>query len=105
MARPKAQYARSCILCLSTLPRHLTPPPHYANGLCEKHYRQQHRRKTQCKADGCTTRLNKGGRQSRQGYCRWHEPLLLKEPVRTPDAIARTLDKFRSQITPSQEGL
>ncbi|WP_314191274.1 HNH endonuclease [uncultured Arthrobacter sp.] len=81
----------------------MTPPPHYANGLCEKHYRQQRRQKPQCKADGCSARLEAG--HSRQGYCRWHEPLLLREPIRTPEAINRTLDKFLSQITPTQEGL
>lgn len=102
MARPKAKYGRSCLVCLSTLPRHITPPPHYANGLCEKHYRAQQRKKPQCKAGGCTVRLNRG--HSRQGYCRWHEPLLLKEPLRSPEAITKTLEKFRSQITPNAEG-
>lgn len=102
MARPKAQHGRHCLLCLSILPRHIAPPPHYANGLCEKHYRQQLRKKPQCKADDCRARLNAG--HSRQGYCRWHEPLLLKEPLRTPGAIAKTLDKFRSEITPSLDG-
>jgi hypothetical protein len=85
------------------LPRHQRPPAHYANGLCEKHYRQEQRKKPQCKADGCGARLSPT--HSRQGYCRMHEARLLQEPTRTPEAIARTLDKFRSQITPSRTGL
>lgn len=102
MARPKAQYERKCSICMSTLPRHQRPGRHYANGFCEKHYKQEQRKKPQCNATGCGARLQKG--HSRQGYCRVHEPLLLKEPRRKPDAIARTLDKFLSGITPSRSG-
>lgn len=94
MARPKAQYQRRCTTCVSTLPRHIAPPAHYANGLCEKHYRQQLRQKPQCKADGCSTRLDRG--QSRQGYCRRHDHLLLKVPLRSTEAVERTLMKFAS---------
>ncbi|WP_043434220.1 hypothetical protein [Arthrobacter sp. I3] len=68
-----------------------------------KHYRREQRKKPQCSADGCGARLQSG--HSRQGYCRMHEPLLLKEPLRTPEAIGRTLDKFRSQILPARSGL
>lgn len=102
MARPKAKFERSCTACISTLPRHEKPGKHYADGMCEKHYRQAQRKKPQCSADGCKARLNRG--HSRQGHCRWHEPLLLQEPLRTPMAIAKTLDKFLSQITPSLDG-
>lgn len=103
MARPKSLVPRSCLLCLVTLPRHIKPPPHYADGLCEKHYKQEQRKLPQCKADGCGARLKP--KQSRQGYCRMHEPLLLQEPIRKPEAIARTLEKFLAGITPSREGL
>jgi len=34
-----------------------------------------------------------------------HEHLLLKEPARKPEAIARTLDKFVSEIAPRLSGL
>lgn len=103
MARPKDRFGRRCLVCMATLPRHVKPPAHYANGLCEKHYRQELRKKPQCKASGCGTRLKTG--QSRQGYCRTHEHLLLKEPLRTAEAAARTMDKFLAQITPSRTGL
>lgn len=103
MARPKARYQRGCLVCISTLPRSAPKPVHYADGLCEKHYRQEHRKKPQCAASGCGARLKTG--QSRQGYCRMHEHLLLKEPVRTPEAVARSRDKFLSAITPSRSGL
>ena len=103
MARPKSLVPRSCLLCLVTLERHLKPPPHYAGGLCEKHYKQEQRKLPQCKADSCGARLKP--KQSRQGYCRMHEPLLLQEPIRKPEAIARTLDKFLAGITPSRDGL
>lgn len=103
MARPKALVARSCLLCRVTLPRHQKPPPHYAEGLCEKHYRQKQRKLPQCKADTCGARLKP--KQSRQGYCRKHEHLLLKEPVRTAVAMERTMEKFLANITPTQDGL
>lgn len=103
MARPKSVVPRSCLLCKVTMPRHIKPPPHYAEGLCEKHYRQKLRKLPLCKAAGCRTRLKP--KQSRQGYCRMHEPLLLQEPIRKPEAIARTLEKFLAGITPSREGL
>lgn len=103
MARPKAKYQRSCTLCMSTLPRHVKPGQHYADGLCEKHYRQEQRKLPQCEATDCGARLKPN--QSRQGHCRMHEPLLLQEPIRKPDAIARTQDKFLAGITPSREGL
>lgn len=103
MARPKARVPRSCLLCLVTLPRHIKPPPHYADGLCEKHYKQEQRKLPQCNADGCGARLKE--KQSRQGYCRMHEPLLLQEPIRKPEAIARTLEKFLAGITPDGEGI
>lgn len=102
MARPKAQYGRGCLICISTLPRQQRGS-HYANGLCERHYRREQRKKPQCNAADCTARLRPT--HSRQGYCRMHEPLLLKEPLRKPEAIARTLDKFLSGITPSRSGL
>lgn len=103
MARPKAKYQRSCTVCMSTLPRHETPRPHYAIGLCEMHYRREQRKKPQCAAADCGARLELG--HSRQGHCREHEPLLLQEPIRKPEAIARTLEKFLSGITPSRAGL
>ncbi|MDP9885483.1 hypothetical protein J2W21_003006 [Sinomonas atrocyanea] len=37
-------------------------------------------------------------KDSRQGYCRRHDHLLLKEPHRTPDAIEKTQNKFVAQI-------
>jgi hypothetical protein len=103
MARPKAQYQRSCLVCISTLPRHERPRPHYANGLCEMHYRREERKRPQCRAEGCGARLKAA--HSRQGFCRMHEPLLLQQPIRKPEAIARTLDKFLSGVTPSRTGL
>jgi len=103
MPRPKDQFRRSCLVCIATNPRYLPPNPHYAKGLCEKHYRQEQRKKPKCKAAGCTTRLVPG--YSREGYCRMHEPLLLVEPIRTPEAMRRTLDKFVRQITPTRDGL
>lgn len=103
MARPKALRQRSCLLCLVTLPRYEKPPVHYADGLCEKHYRQEQRKLPKCKADGCNARLK--ANQSRQGYCRMHEPLLLKEPIRSSEAIGRTLEKFVAGITPTRDGL
>lgn len=103
MARPKAKYKRSCTVCMSTLPRHEKPGHHYADGLCEKHYRQEQRKLPQCEATGCGARLKP--KQSRQGHCRMHEPLLLQEPIRKPHATARTLATFVAGITPSSEGL
>jgi hypothetical protein len=103
MARPKAKYERRCTVCISTLPRHEKPGKHYADGKCEKHYRQELRKKPLCKASGCGTRLKAG--HSRLGHCRMHEPLLLQEPLRTAEAVAATLDTFLSKITPSRTGL
>ncbi|WP_284991021.1 HNH endonuclease [Arthrobacter sp. efr-133-TYG-120] len=88
---------------MSTLPRHEKPRPHYANGLCEMHYRQERRKKPECKAADCKARLKPA--HSRQGYCRMHEHLLLKEPLRKPEAIDRTLDNFLAGITPTLSGL
>lgn len=34
-----------------------------------------------------------------------HEPLLLNEPLRTAEAMARTMNKFIGEISPSREGL
>lgn len=82
MARPKAKYQRSCTVCMSTLPRHETPRPHYANGLCEMHYRREQRKKPQCAAADCGARLEPG--HSRQGHCREHEPLLLQDLGKIP---------------------
>ena len=103
MARPKDKFGRRCVLCMTTLPRHIAPPPHYANGLCEKHYRRARRKLPKCQAAGCGARLSKG--HSRQDYCRKHEHLLLKEPIRTVEAMSRTMEKFLANITPSREGL
>lgn len=103
MARPKAKLGRSCVVCMSTLKRHVAPRPHYANGLCEMHYRKAQRKKPECQAAGCGARLAKG--HSRQGHCRMHEPLLLNEPIRTAEAMARTMDRFVGEISPSREGL
>lgn len=103
MARPKDTFQRSCLDCIVTNLRHQKPGAHYAKGLCEKHYRQQQRKMDKCNAARCGTRLKVG--QSRQGFCRTHEPLLLKEPIRTPEAIARTLERFVAQISPSRTEL
>lgn len=96
MVRPRDEFPRSCLRCLATNKRHVPPRRNYARGLCEKHYRQEHRKKPKCKAAGCTTRLVPG--YSREGYCRMDEPLLLVEPIRTPEAMRRTLDKFRDRL-------
>lgn len=90
MARPKAKYQRSCTVCMSTLPRHEKPRPHYADGLCEMHYRREQRKKPKCAATECGARLDPA--HSRQGHCRLHEPLLLREPsVLAPSIRARVL--------------
>lgn len=100
MARPKARYARVCLECLQ-LPRDQRRP-HHARGMCRTHHRAWLRRKPECKADGCGSRLI-SKTDSRQGYCRKHDHLLLKEPLRTADAITRTLNKFVSQVVPDTD--
>lgn len=65
--------------------------------MCQAHHRAWLRTKPECKAVGCGGRLI-GKTDSRQGYCRKHEHLLLEEPLRTVDAIDRTLNKFVSQL-------
>jgi hypothetical protein len=96
MARPKAQYPRGCTVCRSTLPRHEWRP-HKAHGRCEMHYRQWLRTLDVCKADDCGGHLIEP-KGSRQGYCRRHDHLLLKVPMRSADAVERTLHKFASQV-------
>lgn len=71
--------------------------PHKAKGMCGAHHRAWLRTKPACRADGCGGRIvNKS--DSRQGYCRKHDHLLLKEPLRSADAIERTLNLFVSQL-------
>lgn len=101
MARPKDRYPRGCLVCKSTLPRSEWRP-HKAKGMCETHHRAWLRTKPKCKADGCDGRLVNPS-DSRQGYCRKHDHLLLKEPLRTADAIERTLNKFVSQLVADTE--
>lgn len=66
------------------------------------HLRAFNRTKPKCKATGCGVRLI-SKTDSRQGYCRRHEHLLLKEPLRTVDAIERTLNKFVGQLVADVE--
>lgn len=97
MARPKARYPRGCIVCKSTRPRSEWKP-HKGLGRCDTHYRQLLRALPMCKYDGCKVRLGVKPKDSRQGYCRRHDHLLLHEPHRTADAIEKTRNKFASQI-------
>lgn len=97
MARPKARYQRGCIECLSTRPR-AERKPHKARGMCDTHYRAWKRTLPMCKHEECQVRLGLKPKDSRQGYCRRHDHLLLKEPHRTADAIEKTRNKFVSQI-------
>lgn len=96
MARPKARYSRGCLVCKSTLPR-AQWRPHKAKGMCGTHHRAWLRTKPQCKDSGCERRIV-SKTDSRMGYCRVHDYLLLKEPIRSADAIERTLNKFVSQL-------
>lgn len=95
MGRPKARYPRTCLEC-KQLPR-AQRRPHKAKGMCEAHHRAWLRTKPECKAVGCRVHIINTS-DSRQGYCRKHDHLLLKEPLRTADSIERTLNKFASQL-------
>lgn len=97
MARPKALYPRGCVVCKSTRPR-AEWKPHKARGMCDTHYRAWKRTLPMCKHDGCQGRLGLKPKDSRQGYCRKHDYLLLGEPHRTADAIEKTRNKFVAQI-------
>lgn len=70
--------------------------------MCATHHRAWLRTKDECKADGCGNRLVSKS-DSRQGYCREHDHLLLKEPLRTADAVERTLNRFASQLVADVE--
>lgn len=98
MARPKDKYKRGCLVCRSILPRHEPGGSHHAKGLCRKHYDEWKQTKPLCNEAGCTVRLGLKPNDSRQGYCRLHDWLLLGEPHRKPEAIELTLAKFVAQI-------
>lgn len=102
MARPKDEYQRGCTVCRSTLPRHERGGDHHSRGMCRKHYDEWKATKPLCKQGGCTVRIGLKAHDSRQGYCRLHDHLLLGEPHRKPEAIELTLNKFASQIAPRQ---
>lgn len=97
MARPKDRYKRRCVECWSETPQVYRMATHRVIQ-CEKHYRRWLRTKPTCRHDGCNVRLGLKPKDSRQGYCRLHDHLLLKEPHRTADAIEKTRNKFVSQI-------
>lgn len=61
------------------------------------HYRQWLRTLPVCRADGCGGHLT-DPKGSRQGYCRWHEHLLLQEPIRTAAAVELTRNRFVEQV-------
>lgn len=98
MARPKDRYQRGCSVCRSTLPRHERGGDHHSRGMCRKHYDQWKATKPFCKQAGCSARIGLTANDSRQGYCRQHDHLLLGEPHRKPAAIEMTLNKFVAQI-------
>lgn len=97
MGRPKARYRRVCLVCKSTKPRS-ERRPHKARGMCDSHYRAWLRTLPVCKENGCQVRLGLAPQDSRNGYCRWHDHLLLKEPRRTGRAVNSTLEGFVSKI-------
>lgn len=65
--------------------------------MCASHHRAWLRTKPACKKAGCGNRLI-SKTDSRQGHCRLHDHLLLREPFRSADAVERTLNKFASQL-------
>ena len=77
--------------------------PHKARGMCDTHYRAWKRTLPTCKQEGSTVRRGLKPKDSRQGYCRRHDYLLLKEPYRKADAAEKTSNKFVSQIIGDQE--
>jgi hypothetical protein len=105
MARPKDRYKRRCVECWSETPQVYREATHRIIQ-CEKHYKRWRRTLPQCRQDGCGVRLEpkdpknpkRGSKDGRQGYCRWHDHLLLKEPHRTAEAVEKTRNKFVSDI-------
>lgn len=100
MGRPKARYPRECLECRQ-LPRE-ERRPHKARGMCATHLRAWLRSKPQCAQSQCGVRLVRQS-DSRQGYCRWHEHLLLQEPIRTASAIETTLINFERRLVADVE--
>jgi len=114
MGRPRKEKPW-CLECRSTRPRHQWKRADQ-RGSCDTHYRRWLRTFPLCRFEGCQVRLGvpKGKpkpdatgklrpnkpKDSRQGLCRRHDHLLLKEPHRTPEQIAADLAKFVQGIRP-----
>lgn len=81
------------------MPRHERGGNHHSRGMCRKHYDEWKLTKPLCREAGCTVRIGLKANDSRQGYCRMYDWLLLKEPHRKPEAIEKSLLKFVSQIS------
>jgi hypothetical protein len=107
MGRPKSTDKRWCVECRSQAKPEYREATHKVIQ-CEKHYKRWRRTLPKCKQEGCGVRLEpknfrkpkQGSKDGRQGYCRWHDHLLLKEPHRTAAAIEKTRNKFVSDILP-----